>query len=40
MSQRNEIRPASAVNVFGKILGDPRVLKKVSLGEKIFVKRG
>jgi len=40
MSQRDEIRPASAVNVFGKILGDPSVLKKVSLGEKIFVKRG
>jgi hypothetical protein len=40
MSQRNEIRPASAVNVFGKILSDPRVLKQVSFGEKIIVKRG
>ena len=26
-SRGDEIRPASAVNVFGKVLGDPKVLK-------------
>ena len=30
-----EIRPASAVNVFGKIEGDLEALKKVSAGEKV-----
>ena len=39
MSRENEIRPASAVNVFGKISGDPQVFKKVRNGEKIIVER-
>ena len=34
----NEIRPASPVNVFGKIEGDPKVFKKVKEGEKIRVE--
>jgi len=33
----DKIRPASAVNVVGKIIGDPRVLKKVKDGERVFV---
>lgn len=33
----DEIRPASAVNVFGKIVGDPTVLKQVSNGENITI---
>ena len=39
MSQGNNIIPASAVNVFGKISGDPQVFKKVRNGEKIIVER-
>jgi hypothetical protein len=35
----NEIRAASAVNVFGKLTGDPRVLSAVRDGEKISVGR-
>ena len=35
----NEIRPASPVNVFGKIIGDPKVFKKVKSGEKIRVEK-
>jgi len=38
-SQGNEIRPASPVNVFGKIIGDPKVFKKVSSGAKIIVEK-
>ena len=39
ISREGEIRPASAVNVFGKIKGDTSVLKKISSGIKIVVKR-
>ena len=35
MSRGNEIRPASAVNVFGRIAGDPRVLTQVPSGARI-----
>ena len=35
-----EIRPASPVNVFGKIEGDPLVFKKVQNGESIKLERG
>ena len=38
-SQGDEIRPASPVNVFGKIIGDPKVFKKVSSGAKIIVEK-
>ena len=31
-SRGDEIRPASAVNVFGKVVGDPTVLKSVRSG--------
>jgi len=33
----NEIRPASPVNVFGKIEGDLEILKRVKDGEKVEV---
>ena len=36
----DEIRPASPVNVFGKIIGDPKVFKKVSSGAKIIIEKG
>ncbi|HDI74923.1 MAG TPA: hypothetical protein ENF55_03105 [Thermoprotei archaeon] len=34
----SEIRPASPVNVFGRIEGDPKVFKRVREGEKIRVE--
>ncbi len=39
MSRGNEIRPASAVEVFGKIEGDAKELKKVASGTKVVVER-
>lgn len=38
-STKDEIRPASAVTVFGKITGDAAVFKKVTSGAKITVER-
>jgi len=38
-SQGDEIRPASPVNVFGKIIGDSTVFKKVRSGAKIIVEK-
>ncbi len=38
MSQGNEIRPASPVNVFGKVEGDATVFKKYSGGKVILDK--
>jgi uncharacterized protein len=39
VSRQGEIRPASAVNVFGKIEGDTSVLKGISPGSEIVVKK-
>ena len=39
MSRGSEIRPASAVEVFGKIEGDPKEFKKVSSGSKVVIER-
>ena len=39
MSRGEEIRPASAVTVFGKVVGDATVLKRVSSGTQIIVER-
>jgi hypothetical protein len=38
ISQRNEIRPASPVTVFGEVKGDATVFKKVTAGTKITVR--
>lgn len=38
MSRGDEIRPASEVNVFGKITGDPKVFKKVRSGEEVRIE--
>jgi hypothetical protein len=38
-SRGDEIRPASPVNVFGRIIGDSTVFKAVSTGEKIFLSK-
>ncbi|MCS7264136.1 MAG: cyclophilin-like fold protein [Armatimonadetes bacterium] len=35
----DEIRPASPVNVFGKIVSDPKVFRSVKDGDEIFVER-
>jgi len=39
-SQGDEIRAASPVNIFGKIIGDSKVFKKVSSGVKIIIEKG
>jgi hypothetical protein len=39
MSRGSEIRPASPVNVFGKIVGDATVFKKVRAGTHVHVER-
>ena len=40
MSVGEEIRPASAVNVFGRVSGDARVLKQVASGAEVIVEKG
>jgi len=39
MSKGNEIHPASAVNIFGKIIGDARTFKQVASGVEISIER-
>ncbi|HEY56154.1 MAG TPA: hypothetical protein G4N90_01805 [Dehalococcoidia bacterium] len=39
MSRGEEIRPASPVNVFGKVVGDATVLKQVASGAEITIDR-
>ena len=39
MSRGNDIRPASPVNVFGRMEGDAKVFKKVTPGAKIIVDK-
>ena len=39
ISKGQEIRPASPVNVFGKIIGDAKVLRQVASGAEITVER-
>ncbi len=39
-SRGDEIRPASAVNVFGKMVGDPKVLKSVRSGTSVRIDAG
>jgi hypothetical protein len=38
-SHGEEIKPASPVNVFGKIIGDPKIFKKVRSGAKIIIEK-
>lgn len=38
MSAGDEIRPASPVNVFGRIVGDPTVFKKVRAGTTVRIE--
>jgi uncharacterized protein len=39
MSKGDEIRPASSVNVIGKIIGDPKIFKNVKSGEKVEIEK-
>lgn len=39
VSRGDEIRPASPVNVFGRVLGDPTVFKPVRSGATVRVER-
>lgn len=39
-SHGDEIRPASPVTVFGRVLGDPTVFKGVADGAPILIERG
>ena len=38
-SRGDEIRPASAVNVVGKLKGDPKEFKSVSSGEQVVLEK-
>ncbi|MDH4264646.1 MAG: cyclophilin-like fold protein [Deltaproteobacteria bacterium] len=39
MSRGEEVRPASAVNVIGKVAGDAKIFKKVPSGAKIRIEK-
>ena len=39
VSRGDEIRPSSPVNVFGKIVGNPRIFKKVKGGEPVRIEK-
>lgn len=39
VSRAGEIRAASAVNIIGKVLSDPKVFSKVKQGAKIVLKK-
>ena len=39
VSHGKEIRPASPVNVFGKVMGDAMVFKPVCAGESLVIER-
>jgi len=39
MSRGKEVRPASAVNLVGRLSGDARIFKKVSAGAKIHIEK-
>ena len=38
LSRGNEIRPASPVTVFGKIIGDASILKQIASGTEIIIE--
>ena len=39
MSKGNEIRPASAVNVFGKVIGDAKIFRQVKEGQPVILEQ-
>jgi uncharacterized protein len=40
MSRGSEVRPASAVNVIGRVLGNAKIFKKVPSGVKVRIEKG
>jgi hypothetical protein len=38
VSRGDEIRPASPVNVFGKVIGDATIFKKIAIGTEITIR--
>ena len=40
MSTPDEIRPASPVSVFGKLVDDPKLLKTVKSGQSVYLIKG
>lgn len=40
MSRGDEIRPASPVNIVGKVVGDAKTFKQVSSGTKVTITEG
>jgi len=40
MSRGSEVRPASAVNVIGRVLDDAKIFKKVPSGVKVRIEKG
>lgn len=40
ISTKDKIKPASRVNILGKILGNPQEFKKIKKGEKIKIEGG
>ena len=39
ISKKGEIKPASAVNIFGKIIGDATIFRQVKSGTKLIIKQ-
>ena len=39
-SRGDEIRPASPVNVLGRVAGDPKVFKTVRAGTRVVIEKG
>jgi len=39
ISKKGEIRPASKINLIGKIIGEPKVFKKVKEGELVILEK-
>ena len=39
ISNQNEIRAASAVDVFGHVVSDPKIFKVIMAGERIFIEK-
>ena len=39
VSRGTEVRPASAVNVIGRVAGDAKIFKKVSAGAKVRIEK-
>ncbi|RLE09925.1 hypothetical protein DRJ00_03030 [Candidatus Aerophobetes bacterium] len=40
ISTETQIRPASPVNLVGRLLGNPKEWKKIKDGQKIIIERG